>query len=280
MIYEGHTVVFATMHGKEKQAARLFKAGLGATVITPDYLNTDKLGTFSGEVERPADALKTVQKKCRLGLKRSGHKLGLASEGSFGPHPLIGFIPAGREILYFIDKINGFETYETDLFEQTNFAHQVLESVFDLKAFMKRALFPSHAIIIRPHVWANKTAVAKGVQDYEEAVKYFNRFKDQSEDGQVWVETDMRAHFNPSRRKSLVTLNKKLIKRLVTPCPACNAPGWGKVDIETGLPCNLCGLPTENVKADIWGCVKCKHKETTPRPEQSIDPMFCGFCNP
>ncbi len=280
MVYKDKTIVFATMHGKERQAARLFKAGLDARIITPDNLNTDTLGTFSGEVERPADALKTVQKKCRLGLKRSGHKLGLASEGSFGPHPLIGFIPAGREILYFIDRINGFETYETDLFEQTNFAHRVVERFSDLDAFLKRALFPSHAIILRPHVWTDKSVIAKGVQDYDEAVRYFHRFKDRSEDGKVWAETDMRAHLNPTRRKTLIQLSKKLVRHLATPCPSCGLPGWRKVDIETGLPCNLCGLPTENVKADIFGCVKCKHQETKPRPEQSIDPMFCGFCNP
>ena len=57
--YEGTLVVFGTRHGKEQQAARPFAELLGARVVAPPGLDTDRFGTFSGEVPRtlaPLDA--------------------------------------------------------------------------------------------------------------------------------------------------------------------------------------------------------------------------------
>ncbi|MFP4314094.1 MAG: DUF6671 family protein [Alphaproteobacteria bacterium] len=280
MIYAGQKIVFATMHGKEKQAARLFKTGLGAEVFVPENLDTDALGTFSGEVERKSDALSVARKKCRLGMKMSGCKIGLASEGSFGPHPVYGFFPAGREVLYFIDDINGFETHEYALYERTNYAQKILNAPNDLNEFLNQARFPSHAIILRPHIWDDKMQIEKGITSHPKALESFERFKSLSEDGQVWAETDMRAHLNPMRRHALMNLSKRLIKRLATPCPSCALPGWGRVDVLAGLPCELCAQPTDSVKADIWGCVQCKYKEERPRGKEKADPANCVFCNP
>lgn len=278
--YQDKKILFVTKHGKEKQADRLFRSGLGADLIASDDIDTDRLGTFSGEIERSGNALEAAAQKCRLGLDQTGMNIGIASEGSFGPHPILGFIPAGREILYFIDKEHRFETHQYELYEQTNYAGASLDDREALDKFLTRMHFPSHALILRPNVWDDKSQLAKGVQDYDQARSWFDRFKQHSDDNKVWVETDMRAHLNPTRRKTLIKLSKKLVRRLATACPSCKTPGWGIVDFVTGLPCELCTLPTDNIKADIWGCVLCDYKETKIRPEKTISSKYCGICNP
>ena len=49
-------------------------------------------------------------------------------------------------------------------------------------------------------------------------------------EGRVWLETDMRAHCNPTRMRSIRPLGLSLVRRLRTPCPACGSPGWGFLD--------------------------------------------------
>ena len=92
--FEGRTLVIASMHRKEEVLKPLLEQGLGITVQVEEGLNTDLLGTFSGEVARLADPLTTARKKCELALDLSGCDLALASEGSFGPHPAAFFLPA------------------------------------------------------------------------------------------------------------------------------------------------------------------------------------------
>lgn len=75
----------------------------------------------------------------------------------------------------------------------------------------------------------------------------------------------MRAHFNPTRMKFIGKLGENLARRLLMLCPDCGTPGWGKVDIEIGLPCNLCELPTDEIKAEIFGCTKCHYKISRPQ---------------
>jgi len=94
---------------------------LGAPVL--EYLvDTDTLGTFSGEVERKGCGLECAGRKCAWGLQLVGNKVayGLASEGSFGPHPFIPFLPCNQEILYFIDLQRGFHLPLLHISEKTN----------------------------------------------------------------------------------------------------------------------------------------------------------------
>ncbi len=91
-VYAGRRVCLTTLHGKERVLARPFFHGLGAELVVCGC-DTDQLGTFSGEIERAADPLSTCVRKAALGLEASGLRLGLASEGSFGPHPSRGSCP-------------------------------------------------------------------------------------------------------------------------------------------------------------------------------------------
>ena len=99
--YRDWQVSLATMHGKERAIALPFSRALGLRVVLPSGLDTDTLGTFSGEVERNGTALKTCVRKACLSMAATGLPFGIANEGSFGPHPFVPFIPAGIEIKAF-----------------------------------------------------------------------------------------------------------------------------------------------------------------------------------
>ena len=150
----------------------------------------------------------------------------------------------------------------------------------NLKKFAQQALFPSHALIIRPNIWNDKKVIFKGIQSYDRLEKAFQEALKSSWDGKVWVETDMRAHMNPTRMQSIVLVADLLTKRLATECPKCTMPGWGEVSKEHGLPCELCGTPTLLTKGSIYGCVSCSCKKSEANVKTYADALFCPSCNP
>jgi hypothetical protein len=91
----------------------------------------------------------TARLKAELGLAATGLPRGLASEGSFGPHPAIPFLAAAHELMIFIDREEGIEAVEEQVSEATNFAAIDLAPGADLEGFLARAGFPGHALILR-----------------------------------------------------------------------------------------------------------------------------------
>lgn len=281
--YRGACFILTTKHAKSIAIAPPFWDRLGASML--EYpLDTDTLGTFSGEVERQGNALECVRRKCEWGMEILGDKVeyGLASEGSFGPHPQIPFLPCDQEILYFIDRKRGFHLHLVHATEKTNYQMKAIGSLKDLRDFAESAQFPSHALIIRPNDKKDSDLLFKGIDSEEALKKAFEASVKRSADGLAWVETDMRAHYNPSRMEALGELAEKMASRLATECPKCAAPGWGRVGVEKGLRCEYCDQETEMIAHEIYGCVLCDHKETHPRTDgmTAAPQMHCGWCNP
>jgi len=79
------------MHGKERAIARPIFHHLGLALKPAMNLDTDQLGTFSGEIPRRGALLEVALRKARLGMRAPGLPLGLAGEGTFGPHPAVPF---------------------------------------------------------------------------------------------------------------------------------------------------------------------------------------------
>lgn len=77
----GRTAALATKHEKERAVARPLYAALGVTVIVPDGIDTDTLGTFTGEVKRRGSPREVALEKARLGLRPGEMSIGIASEG-------------------------------------------------------------------------------------------------------------------------------------------------------------------------------------------------------
>lgn len=281
--YKGSCIILTTKHAKSIAIAPPFLETLGASII--EYVvDTDKLGTFSGEIEREGNALECARKKCEWSLNKLGDKVefAIASEGTFGPHPFIPFLPCDQEILYFIDRKRDFHLHLSHISEKTNYRTEIVNSLEALHKFANQASFPSHALIMRPNNRETKSPVFKGLDTWQALEDAFKESIRYSEEGIVWLETDMRAQFNPSRMHVIGELATKLSDRLKAMCPVCNNPGWGQIRYEKGLICRCCGSETEIVKSEIFGCVKCDYEENRERKDgkKETDPEHCQYCNP
>ena len=279
--YDGCRIVLTTKHEKIVAIRPAFEEFLAAEIVVCEA-DTDQLGTFSGEIDRQGTALDCARRKCELGMRLAGESYGVASEGSFGPHPSIPFFPCDHEILYFIDDARGIQVHESLLSEKTNYRMGAVATREDLDRFVETSLFPSHALIVRPNLWSDRSVIFKGIQSPVDLDEAFHECLSRSEDGMVWVETDMRAHVNPTRMSVIGELARKLGRRLSTECPACKTPGWGIVGFEKGLQCEYCHLPTELVSQEIYGCVSCSVRERLKRSDglESASQRYCTWCNP
>ena len=280
-VYAGSSIILTTKHEKAKAIAHPFLNILSANII--EYAtDTDLLGTFSGEIERNGDSVHCAKTKALLGINSTKADYGLSSEGSFGPHPYFPFIGYNNEILYFIDRPRDFHLYVSHGSEKTNYNMQSISSMEQLQIFCKKALFPSHALIIRPENKDNKNYIFKGIQTQDMLEEAFKDASKRSAYGNIWVETDMRANMNPSRMKVIEELAIIFAKKLATLCIKCKTPGWGKISIERGLECSWCKNPTDVIKAEVYGCVRCDYKEKIKPSHSAIkaDPSTCSYCNP
>jgi hypothetical protein len=149
-IYRGRKAVLATMHGKERAIEEPMRTLLGLEIEVGD-VDTDSLGTFTGEIARPGTKRETAIAKARLGMRRTGCPVGLASEGSYGPHPFVPFLPTGTELLVLVDDANGYIVQESLVCEKTTFDHVTATDVGMIKAFLDRVRFPGHAVIVQPN---------------------------------------------------------------------------------------------------------------------------------
>ena len=272
------TLFIATKHGKEHALAPLLldKLGVGVEVA---YIDTDIFGTFSGEINRSKSVLETLRDKCNKAREIYGIDLVLSSEGSFGPHPQIGFMPCNEEYLMLIDFSNDLEIVTKVFSIETNFSSMIIKTQEELINFADKIHFPSHKIIIRKSL-TDFTDIKKGIENFDDLIFYFNQIK--SQQGYACVETDMRAMHNPTRMKVIEQAGKKLIEKLNKICPNCSTPGFDITQFEEGLPCNWCGNPTQSILYTIATCSKClfleKHK--FPNTKQVEDPQYCSYCNP
>lgn len=281
MFYENSTIILTSKHKKGDAIAPVFRQILFSEIYTAE-LDTDTLGTFSGETARTLSALECARRKCAWGMQEYHAKYGIANEGSFGHHPDIPFLPCDHEVLYFIDDHRGFHLSVGTSSEKTNYRSQTIDTMEELRDFSERALFPSHALIIRPNYWDDKKIIFKGLQTTADMQNAFMASQQASADHKVWVETDMRAHLNPSRMAVLSSLAQKLARQLATPCPQCTCPGWGLVGLNRGITCSECENETLLVKEEVFGCQCCDYQVTLPRADGliSADPGHCQYCNP
>jgi len=278
-LFRNRRLIIGTRHHKDQVLAPLLEANLGVHTEVPTEFDTDAWGTFSGEVERKLAPLDAAREKCLKALQETGCDLGVASEGSFGPHPQLIFSPANEEFLIFIDAKNNLEISAREISTQTNFKGAELKNKEALWAFADEALFPSHALILRKAKGA-KELIIKGITDKITLEKSFEELK--SLGGNVYAETDMRALYNPTRMAVIKAAGERLIAKISTVCPRCSRPGFAVTSLKKGLPCSLCGFPTESIRSQIHQCQGCHYEQEIEFPNQKHeeDPMFCPYCNP
>lgn len=280
-LFKGRRLVIATMHGKEQVIAPILEEALGVEVVVPDIsnFNTDMFGTFSGEIERTLDPVETARQKCIAACKAMNETLAVASEGSFGPHPALMFIPADEELILLRDTLNDIEIGTHITSTNTNFGGEEVHSWEALKTFATNAGFPKHGLILRD-AKDSKKHICKGISSWSELE---NKFRDiLSFKSSAFAETDMRAHLNPTRMKIIALATEKLVEKVKACCPSCGTPGFDDMDVKEGLPCSLCKLPTKSIRSLVYKCKKCNHssEKLYPKGKTEEDPMFCDNCNP
>ena len=272
--YRGRTIAVGTRHGKQHQFAPAFQHLLGADLTTPPDLDTDRFGTFTGEIERRGGAADAARGKALLAMAVTGLPYGLASEASYG------ILPGGwfghEEVVVFCDTVAGIEVVEGHRSTAVPGYRQRIRRPEELPGPFVAGL-PDQALTVRPDGAGGDPV--KGITDIDTLAAAIAAAVAASPAGVALVEPDLRAHHNPSRRRVLRRLAMTLARRLATECPACGAPGFGRVDAETGLPCRLCEAPTALVRAEIHACASCAH-QLTRVVSQTADPAMCPSCNP
>ena len=148
-MFKGRDLIIATKHKKEKVIAPILESQLGVKCFVTSDLDTDKLGTFTGEIERTEDPITTARNKCLIGMDLTNCDLAIASEGSFGSHPSIFFAAADDEFLVLIDKKNNIEISTRELSLETNFNGSEIKTKEELQEFASASKFPSHGLILR-----------------------------------------------------------------------------------------------------------------------------------
>lgn len=279
--YQGARALITTRHHKCNAVAPPFAAIAGIEVETYSEFDTDSLGTFTGEVPRPGDMRQTAIAKARAGLDATGERLGIATEGSYGPHPVYPFLPGGTEVMVFLDVDTERIVCETLIEDRPSFAETRIRAPAELEAFAARVGFPEQGLILAPAQGApHAGAFEKELTRWDLLLAALPKVQALSEDGCARALTDMRAHRNPTRMTTLGRLAERLATRVATPCPACGAGGFGLVGREPGLPCRDCGTPTRQTAATILGCTACDFEQRQRGPERFADPAGCDICNP
>lgn len=277
--YGGRRVALLTQHGKERVIAPVLEPSLGCRIERVEGFDTDRLGTFTRDIPRDGTQLEAARKKARIGMALSGMRYGLASEGSFGPDPFAGLFPWNLELVVFVDDLLGIEVVGVAQGPAMS-AHRLAEDWTAVEEFARANDFPKHQLVLRPQS-EDDPRIRKGIADWSTLEAAYAWAARQSAGGRVFVETDLRAHANPTRMDNIRPAAGDLAKKLASPCPACGTPGFWIVERIAGLPCSDCGTPTREIRADVHGCVKCPHRERRERTDrQHADPGRCDYCNP
>lgn len=295
--YKNTAVAIVSKHSKEKAIAKPLRVATGCDILAYSDFDTDELGTFTGEIERAGSPEETVRAKAEKGLDDARLRLGpdinvaIATEGSFGPHPQMPIIPGHHEIIYLVDRLRNFSLKEDYLAFETNYCYGYAETIEEVEKLASRCRFPSHGIVIAGAVKPEraldkpvliKSLTFKGITEHKQLISLFDRCRKSSDATHVWLESDMRAHMNPTRMRNIRRTAIKLARRLASRCPECSAVGFGQTGKEAGLLCANCRRPTMVVGWYINSCWNCEHSIRISKYESDYraDPTYCDYCNP
>lgn len=295
-LWRGTCAALATMHGKGPLIAPVLHERLGLRVRVA-RVDTDTLGTFSGETPRPAGPVDTAIRKARMGMDAAGLPVGLASEGTIADPTGLGLTTVDTEIVVLVDDERGITVYGRATGYATIAVAATAAPGDPLDRVLQQAAVPPHHLVVSPAPsaaagpgptgpgpmgtpsagWLAGTTKAVGsAAELQAAVAMAAAH---SPCGRAHITTDLRAHLCPSRQPVIAAAAADLATRLATTCPACGSPGWGVAPVEVGLSCAWCAGPTDEVAGHRWACVACDAQQVVP-VDTPGDPGRCGYCNP
>jgi hypothetical protein len=277
--YFNRTASVLTKHGKEHVLNGVLHSRTGLEIKHTDAYDTDLLGTFTLGVPRYGSQLDAARKKAQIGMELIGTDLGLANEGAFVADTYTGMLSLNHELVILIDQalqleITGFYIGPA----QNN--HAYVSNQEELERFANTALFPSHYLVIKPSDEYHPQSI-KNINNIKQLKDAFEWASANSSKGIVYVENDLRAFANPTRMENIRQATVDLSNKMNSLCPECQTPGYWIKNIQRGLPCNACGMPTNQELAKIWGCLKCEYRDREGmKVLQFANPSLCGHCNP
>ncbi len=70
--YGQQSVAFLSRHGKQTLVAPVLERAWGCKIVHTEAFDTDRLGTFTREVDRPGSQMEAVRRKARMGMALLG----------------------------------------------------------------------------------------------------------------------------------------------------------------------------------------------------------------
>lgn len=273
--YAGIEAALTTKHKKGDWIAPAFNP-LGVSIKSVE-LDTDQLGTFSPERPRTRSQRDTVIEKARLGMAKMGVSYGTASEASIGPDPLIPFLNSIVECMVWLDLTRGIEILNfTRSLDVIAVREEINEST-PIEPILLKSDFPNHGLL----VYAPGIEVFKGIRDEAALGAALERSFASARGGTIFIESDLRAHMSPSRQLIIAKCAAELVDRLSKLCPRCEVPGFGRIEILYGLPCEFCGGQVNGaVRGEVEGCTSCGLREERLSTKAVALAAQCNFCNP
>ena len=277
--YKKRKISLLTNHGKERIIAPVLERTLGCQVERLQDCDTNQFGSFDRLTPRTGTQLQTARRKAQFAIDFSSHTAGIASEGAFTVDPFSGFMPWNIEMVLFLDDLHGLEVVGTAQGSAMNLSKSVRD--FDsLMEFAVDAGFPSHHLMLRSQN-ASDPRVIKGIQDTDTLKSAFIHALMESSNGKVFVENDLRAYCNPTRRLMIEQATEDLSRKLLSLCPACQMPGFWKIKSVPDLTFSAGNSLVRESAYEIWQCQHCQctnRQATSQTPE--TDSKVCDNSNP
>jgi len=274
----------ATMHGKERAIAPILAHELGVRVCVAPGLDTDALGTFTGEIQRVGSARESALAKACLALRYAPDAdYGIGSEGSFGPDVQMPFATVGHEVIALVSRSDDLVLFGSDISTQTNCAEAIVADLDDALACARRFGFPEHGAVVmgvRDGRAAPTHGLVKGIVSADALRDAVERTI--ASCGTACLQSDMRAHVNPTRMLAIARATADLVRSARSRCPNCRQPGYAIIERERGLPCRDCNEPSDLTSSLVYGCTRCQQRDVRARPDgrTTADAAECDRCNP
>jgi hypothetical protein len=277
-MFEGRELLIATKHKKDIVLSPILLENLNVRAFAIDEIDTDIFGTFTGDKKRLDNPIKTLRLKAEHAFEMTNIDLIMSSEGSFGNHPSFFYTFANQEILMLKDFKNNLEIVAKTISSETNYKTAEISDEHELIQFAQKIQFPSHGVILRKSK-DEYNEIHKGINSWKELYETFQFLR--KKHNCIFIETDMRANYNPTRMKQIERTGYKLIENIKSCCPKCNTPGFSVTDVCYGLPCKACNSATDSILSVSYTCQKCQFTSTKhPYEKPFEDPMYCNTCNP
>ena len=262
-------IVIATKHKKAPLVAPALEP-LGFEVFTTDLFDTDTLGMFSHEVQRHCSANTAALTKAQRACELTDEQFGLGSEGSFGGGPYPGLMNWDEEVICFYDKHNN------------NAIYGYAGGPFSPSSLSISSETSAESITTACQRYENQHWILDDTQTLHKglSIEALIALYTEKTPSTGTITPDLRAMYSPQRQVIISRAAQDLARRLSSTCPQCQNPNFVAKQITKGLPCELCNMPTEQMKSTTSVCDSCGFSHIETNKKRVADATYCQFCNP